>query len=42
MMFKDAVVLKKEELDQATIYQGMGCLKQLMTSALSMIMKETQ
>eukprot|EP00347_Sterkiella_histriomuscorum_P010844 403374708 len=42
MMFKDAIVLKKEEIDQETKVRGMQSLQNLMTDALSLIMKDTQ
>lgn len=41
MMFKDAIVLKKEDLDDITVQRGMTSLKELMTDALGLIMKET-
>lgn len=37
MMFKDAVVLKKEELDDNTVVRGMHLLKNLLNDALGII-----
>jgi hypothetical protein len=34
MMFKDAIVLKKEALDEKTVFKGMNTLKNLMQNAL--------
>ncbi len=38
MMFKDAIVLKKEALDEITICRGMNTLKGLMHNALNKIL----
>lgn len=38
MMFKDAIVLKKESLDEQTVFKGMNTLKGLMQNALTQIL----
>lgn len=40
MMFKDAVVLKKEPLNEVTLQKGMFALEDLMKSAITKILEE--
>ena len=40
MMFKDAIILKKEPLDEKTVNKGIAAFQQLMEKALSKIVNE--
>jgi hypothetical protein len=40
MMFKDAVVLRKEEPDDFTVYRGMTALQSLLHKAIEIVVKE--
>lgn len=40
MMFKDAVVLKKEAPDEYTVVRGLSLLKNMLHDAINMVIKE--
>lgn len=40
MMFKDAIVLKKEPLNETTVKKGMLALQELMKNAITKIVDE--
>lgn len=40
MIFKDAVVLKKEPLDEGTIEKGMNSLRTLVSGAVQVLVKQ--